>query len=293
MVKGKSTHKKIFISWKQLIIDLIYILSGNVIYAIAVKGILIPNHFVTGGVTGISLIIHKIVPFANVGIIYFLINIPIFIIGWMKVGRRFFFYSVLGVSSLAVILTFVNVTITLNDNILYSLLAGILLGIGVGLVLRSPGSQGGLDILSIVILKKYAISFGNTVLAINIIILLLVGVFYSLESVLYTIIVFFISASFVNVVITGLSRRKSVMIISDYWEKIEREILKDINQGVTIIPGKGGYRQKDEKILYIVISIRHIGRIKKTILEIDPDAFIVINDTREVVNYRIGNQPHW
>lgn len=83
------------------------------------------------------------------------------------------------------------------------------------------------------------------------------------------------------------------MIISKQWEEIAREILKDINKGVTIIPGKGGYTQKDEKILYIVVSIRQVGRIKKTILEIDPDAFIVISDTREVVNYRIGNQPHW
>lgn len=293
MTKQGNHPKPLFTSWKELLVDLLFILSGNVLCAIAVNGILIPNEFVTGGVTGISLIINSMVPFLNVGLIYFLINIPIFVIGWMKVGKRFFFYSIVGAASLSVILAFVNIEIHLNEPILYSLMAGMLYGIGVGLVLRSPGSQGGLDILSVILLKKFSVSFGNTVLTINIIILLFVGVFFSLESVLHTVIVFIVSSKLVNIVLTGLSQRKSVMVISDHWEKISKEILKNPMMGVTIISGEGGYMKNGRKILYIVVSLMSLGRIKKLILEVDPDAFIVISGTQEVINYRIGNQPHW
>jgi uncharacterized membrane-anchored protein YitT (DUF2179 family) len=164
---------------------------------------------------------------------------------------------------------------------------------GVGITLRSSGSQGGIDILSVMLLKRFSIGIGNTILAVNFIVLLLVALVYSLETVLYTLIVIYVSTRVASLVITGFSQRKAVIIISPEWQKISQEILKDIRRGVTILKGEGGYTGNEEKILYTVITIREVGTLKRLVQHIDPHAFMVISQTLEVMNYRIGNQPHW
>jgi uncharacterized membrane-anchored protein YitT (DUF2179 family) len=111
--------------------------------------------------------------------------------------------------------------------------------------------------------------------------------------VLYTLIVIYVSTKVATIVITGFSQRKAVIIISPEWQRIYGEILKDIRRGVTIIKGEGGYTGREEHILYTVVTIREVGSLKRLIQGIDPDAFVVISPTQEVMNYRIGNQPHW
>jgi uncharacterized membrane-anchored protein YitT (DUF2179 family) len=286
-------NQPLYTTPQQFILDLLLLVGGSMIFALGVNSILRPLHFATGGIAGLALIIQKFVPFLNLGWIYLMINIPLFVLAWMAVGRRFFFYSVIGMIALTVSLTFVQVPIDLEDKLLNALLAGIILGIGAGLSLRSSGSQGGLDILSVMLLMRFSVSLGNTVLTMNTMVLLMVAVFYSLEAVLYTLIVIYVSSKIVNIVVTGLSQRKAVFIISPHWDVIAREILKDIRKGVTIIEGKGGFRREQEHILYAVIPTMEIGQMKVLIRRIDPDAFVVISNTLEVINPRIGNQPHW
>lgn len=290
-VKGKP--QPLFTSFKQLLQDILLISIGSVLCATAINGILIRQNFVTGGVTGISLVVHKFIPGLHLGWIYLLLNIPLFALAWMAVGRRFFVYSLFGALSLTLAIASVHVTINLDDKMLNALLAGLILGAGAGLCLRSAGSQGGTDILSVMLLQRFSISIGNTILAVNGIVILLVSIFYSIEAVLYTLIVLFVGAKVINLVVTGLSQRKAVFIISSQWEKISQEILKDIRRGVTIIKGEGGYARNEEHILYAVVPLTELGQLKRLVQEIDPAAFVVINDTLEVVNYRIGNQPHW
>lgn len=273
--------------------NLAIITAGSLICAVAINGILIPQHFVNGGIVGLSLIIHNLYPALNAGLIYILFNIPLFVLAWMAVGRRFFYYSAFGSLVLSTALLFVEVTIPLEDKILSALLAGIITGAGAGITLRSLGSQGGLDILSVMLLRRFSISIGNTILAVNACVLLLVSAFYSLEAVLYTLIVFYVSTKVLNLVVTGLSQRKAVFIISSQWREISREILKDIRRGVTVLRGEGGYSGAEEHILYTVITFRELGLLKRLIRKSDPHAFVVVSDTLEVMNYRIGNQPHW
>ncbi len=283
----------LFTTPKRLLLDLFYIIVGSLLCAVAINGILIPNEFVTGGITGLALLIHRFIPSVNAGWIYCLFNLPLFSLAWMAVGRRFFFYSILGALSLTFAMAFVHVPIDLEDKMLDALLAGLLIGSGVGITLRSSGSQGGTDILSVLLLKRFSISIGNTVLCVNLILLAMVIFINSLESVLYTLIVLFVSSKVVSLVVTGLSQRKAVFIISNHWEQISKEILKDIHRGVTILEGEGGYTRRKEHVLYTVINFRELGQLKRLIQHIDEDAFIVISNTLEVVNYRIGNQPHW
>lgn len=293
VMENNRKAQPIFISPKQMISDFLLITVGCVLCAIAINGILIPQHFATSGITGISLIIHKKLPAVNIGLIYFLCNVPLFILAWMAVGRRFFFYSLVGMAALSLAVAFIHVEIHLDDNILNALWAGLISGAGVGITLRSSGSQGGIDIFSVMLLKRFSIGIGNTILAVNCIVLLLVALAYSLEALLYTLIVIYVSTKVASIVITGFSQRKAVMIISPAWQKISQEILKDIRRGVTVIKGEGGYSGREENILYTVVTIREVGSLKRLVQRIDPDAFVVISSTQEVMNYRIGNQPHW
>ena len=293
MVHTKKQPQAIIISPKQVLLDVLLLVIGSILCATAINGILIPHNFVTGGITGISLIIQKFIPSINIGFIYLVINLPLFALAWMTIGRRFFFFSVFGTLSLTFFLVFIQFNFNVEDKMLNALLAGVILGAGAGLCLRSSGSQGGTDILSVILLKRFSINIGNTILAVNGSVLLLISLYYSIEAVLYTMIIIFVSSKVINLVVTGLSQRKSVFIISSQWEKISQEILKDIRRGVTIIKGEGGYTRKEEHILYAVVTIKEIGQLKRLVNNIDPDSFVVISETLEVVNYRIGNQPHW
>lgn len=266
---------------------------GSVLCAVAVNGILIPHRFVSGGVTGSALVIHYILPSVPVSWLYFLLNIPLFAIGWIFVGRRFFFYSIAGMVIFSGALQWVQVPVAVQDPILSALLAGIISGAGSGIILRSVGSAGGTDILSVILLKRFSVRVGTTVLAFNSGVLIAAAIFSSLESALYTLVYLYVSSHILNLVVTGLSQRKAIFIISPHWEEISGGILGEIRRGVTIIRGQGGYSGRDEQILYTIITFRELARLKRMIRLVDPGAFVVVTDTLEVMGHHIGTQPHW
>lgn len=266
---------------------------GSFMCAVAIKGILIPNQFISGGITGLALLVYYVFPVVPMGVIYFIMNIPLYVLGWLSIGRRFFWYSLVGLVmfSLAVLLPIPAFHI--HDKILAALLAGIITGSGSGVILRSKGSGGGLDILSIFLLKRYSIRLGTTVLAFNTGLLFVAAFRFSLESALYVLIYMFVTSQVLNVVVTGLSQRKAVMIISTHWADINRQIIDRINRGVTIVRGQGGFTGQETHILYSVVTFSELSRLKEIVRRTDPRAFVVVTDTLEVMGYRIGNQPHW
>lgn len=278
---------------QQSLKNIILLTLGSFFCALAVKGILIPKGFANSGATGLSMIVYELFPAIDLGFIYIALNIPLFIVAYTHVGRRFFIYSLVGMIIFSFFLSYLQIEIPVYDNILAAMLAGILSGAGTGIMLRSMGSAGGGDILSVILLQRYSIRLGSTILALNIVVLGLALWVFSLEAVLYTVIVIYVSSRIINLVVTGFSQRKAIMIVSEKWQEINQEILSDLRKGVTVIPAKGGYSGKDENILYAVINFRQVGHMKRIIKEIDPDAFVVVTDTMEVINYRIGNQPHW
>ena len=146
----------IYTTPQRLLLDLVQIFLGSALCAIAVNGILIPKNFATGGITGLSLVIHNSAPFLNLGLIYLLINIPLFLLAWMSIGRRFFVYSIVGTLTFALAVAFIHYPVRIEDKILAALLAGLIYGSGAGIALRSSGSQGGLDILSVMLLRRFS-----------------------------------------------------------------------------------------------------------------------------------------
>jgi uncharacterized membrane-anchored protein YitT (DUF2179 family) len=260
---------------------------------VAINGLLIPQRFVSGGFTGMALTFHYLVSWLSVAILYFLFNVPLFIASWFLVNRRFFLYSVVGMIIFSTCVALVQVTIPLEDPFLSALLAGIILGTGSGIILRSLGSSGGTDILTVILFQRFSVQPGTTLLACNVVILTICAFLFSLEIVLYTLIYLYVSSQLVNVVLTGLSQRKAIFIVSSQWEAISRQILKEINRGLTVLHGEGGYSGSERRVLYTVVNFRELGLLKQIIKREDPAAFVVVADTREVMGYRIGNQPHW
>jgi len=276
------------IGWNLFLITL-----GSALCSVAINGILIPHKFFSAGFTGVALIIHYMFPYFSVAVIYLILNVPVFALGWMYVGRRFFLYSIAGAFIFTGTLIWIHIPLPVHDKMLSAILAGIIAGVGSGIILRSLGSAGGLDILSVIFLRRFSIRLGTTILAANSIVLVAGAGLFSLEEALYTLIFIFVSSYMVNLVVTGLSQRKAVYIISPKWEGISKEIMDRIQRGVTIIRGQGGYTGRDEQILYTVISFRELPQIKQIIRGVDPSAFVVVTDTLEVMGNRIGNQPHW
>jgi uncharacterized membrane-anchored protein YitT (DUF2179 family) len=272
----------------------IFLISvGSVICAIAVNGILIPHGFLSGGFVGITLIIHYSVPILPVSLVYFVLNIPVYCLGWMYIGKRFFLYSVVGMIIFSLAVAWLHLTLPVHDKMLAAIFAGIISGAGAGVILRSLGSAGGMDILSIILLKRFSIRLGSSILALNGLILSFAAYVFSLEDALYTLIFLFVSTQVLNVVVYGLSQRKAVYIISPRWETIYREIMAKVQRGVTIINGRGGYTGQEIQMLFTVISHQELPRLKKLINDIDTQAFVVVGDTLETMGKGIGNQPHW
>jgi uncharacterized membrane-anchored protein YitT (DUF2179 family) len=273
--------------------NLFLMAGGSVLCVLAVNSILIPQQFFGAGFTGVALVLHYLMPNLPVAWIYFFLNIPVFALGWMYAGRRFFLYSIAGMLIFTAALAWIHFPLPVYDKILSALMAGILMGAGGGIILKSFGSAGGLDILSVIMNKRFSIRLGSTILGFNALILVSGAVLFSLEGALYTLIYIYVNASMVNLVVTGLSQRKAVFVISDQWERISKEITGRIQRGVTILNGQGGYTGRQVHVLYTVITMRELPLLKQLAKELDPNVFLVVSETMEVMGQRIGNQPHW
>lgn len=266
---------------------------GSLFCALGINGLLIPHRFVSGGVTGLALLVHYLLPSLPVALLYLLANVPLFAAGWFFISRRFFFYSIAGMLLFSAAVAGVNVPLPVEEKLLAALLAGLTVGTGSGLILKSLGSSGGVDILSVILLQRFSIRLGTTVLGFNSLILVAAALLFSLEAALYTLIYLYVSAQIVDLVVTGLSQRKAVFIISPRWERILPRIHRDIHRGVTILRGQGGYSQEEQRILYTVVTFRELATLKRVVSAEDPAAFVVVSETTEVMGHRIGNQPHW
>ncbi len=267
---------------------------GSALTALGINGILIPHRFVSGGVTGFSLVLHYLVPTLSVALIYALANVPLFLAGWFFISRRFFLYSIVGTLLYSGAVAWLDVgPLPIQDKLLAAILAGIILGTGSGIILKSLGSAGGTDILSVMLLHRFSIRLGTTRLAFNILVLAAAALLFSFEDALYTLIYLYVSAQIVDLVVTGLSQRKAIFIISPRWQEISRSILSEIHRGVTILRGEGGFSQREQQILYTVVTFRELATLKRIVRSEDPAAFVVVSDTTEVMGHRIGNQPHW
>jgi uncharacterized membrane-anchored protein YitT (DUF2179 family) len=259
------------------------VIAGGLIWSIAINGILIHNQFLSGGVSGFALVIHYLFRFLPVGLMVFLMNIPIFAVGWTMISGRFFVLSLMGMLSFSFFLTVTTwLHIPIGNPLLAALFAGVISGVGSGLVFRAGGSGGGTGIIAMVLNRYFSVRVGMVSFALNSIPLILGALLIDLEAALYSIVYMYVSGSVIDRILTGFNERRSVFIISTKSSKIAEEVLDKLHRGTTFFKGEGAYTHTTMKVMYCVVPLFELARLKDLISSIDPEAFIVINETREV-----------
>ena len=289
MPETTPANHKFFTGFKSVAGNLGLIFIGSLIYVIGMKSILIPSKLLSGGITGIAVLLFYLFPGINIGLLYFLLNIPMVIIGWIHVGRRFMIYTISGIVTFSVMASVIELPHpNISDPILAALFSGVVCGAGAGIILRSLGSAGGLDVLAVVLNKKYGLRPGTVFSFTNILIIGAGAFFHDFEMSLYSIIFVYTSGNIIDAVLTGFNRRKSMMIISDKPDIIAKEILVREDRGVTFFNGTGAYTGRDKKVIFTIMNLTELPKMKELVFSIDPNAFMVINDTLEVLGKRHG-----
>lgn len=266
--------------------------AGSVLCALAVKAFIVPHGLLSSGLTGVALLVYYKWPVLPLGVIYFLANVPVFVLGWRFVGKRFILYTLWGMLIYSFTLSLVNVQLVLTDSMLATIVAGALSGTGAALILRSYGSCGGSDIVCILLNKWFSLRLGTGMILINAMLLVLFALVFSLDKVFYTLVFIIISSQFTNKVFHGMATRRSAIIISEQWKAIA-EKLASCRIGVTLLNGQGGYQGNNRTLLYSIIPARFVSSLKRTVIGIDSSAFIVIMEADDVTGVEVGNQPHW
>jgi len=266
------------------------IFFGSLIYAVGLQAIIIPHGLLSGGLVGVSLIIQYLVPALPVGGIYFVLNIPLLVVGWFNVSRRFMIFSIAGMvlfSAAAEMMSWIP-PIDVDDPILAALAAGVICGVGSGLILRSLGSAGGLDVLAVYMNKRFGLRLGTFISAANTLVLSTGALVHGLEIALYSIIFVYTTGRVMDAFIAGFNRRKMVYIISGRSRDIADHIMSHIQRGVTFINGRGAYSGTEKEVILTITSMTELPRLKEDIFSIDPEAFVIVNDTLEVLGKRHG-----
>ncbi len=270
---------------KDLLLDYAFILLGCFIASLGVNLFLSNARLLSGGATGIALIFQYLMG-VNSGIVVFIINIPLFALSYFKLSKKFTFGSAIGMLGLSfslMITSPISHLVHLDDKLLYCIFGGAICGIGYGLVFSKGGSTGGTDIITMVIRKKYSnFNIGSLSFAINMCIVAAGGVFFGLETALYTLISIFVQTVLVDKVIKGIHSKQLLLIITDKEQQIIDYIIKDLHRGVTSLLAEGEYTHDKKKMLYCLVTTRQMIELKNTIHHIDSNAFITIIDVSEV-----------
>ena len=263
--------------------NLFLITAGSIVFGIGLKSIAVPQGFITGGFSGLTLLLYYVSGLLSPGLWYLLINIPIFLAGWIHVSRRFFLYSLYGMAALSAAIDLIQFTFPIHEPILAVLAGGVLMGAGTGIILHSLGSAGGLDIVGIILNQKFNLRLGTFYFAFNIVLFAFSFGFLDADLVLYSLFMSFISSQTLDYVLTVFNQRKMIFIISDLNDKIAREIHTRLNRGVTFLNGSGAYTGREKKIILTVVHNYQLKRVEEAALSIDPQAFIITENTFNVL----------
>ena len=271
---------------KDYILKFIFLTLGAIVAAWALEEFLVPNRIIDGGILGISIMCHTLFNY-KLGIFTFFLNLPFLFLAWKKMGKLFVFSTLYAVSVLSIFVTLFHGNQVTNDLTLASIFGGVILGFGVGLVLRNQGSLDGTEIIAIKLSKRLGFSIGEIIMFFNVFIFLAAGFLYGWRQAMYSILTYFIAYKVIDIVIEGLNEAKSVSIVTDHWEEIGQKIMSNMDVSVTYIEAEGGFSRVKKRIVFCVISRLEIMNLKKITLEIDPTAFIAIENVHEVEGVRV------
>ena len=244
-----------------------FLTLGAGIAGFAIECFLVPNHMIDGGVVGVSMILSYLTKY-NLGMLIFILNIPFMCLAFTKMGKYFVLQTFYAIAMLGCATNLFNSLTITHDHLLATVFGGIILGTGVGIVLKNEGSLDGTEIMSLVLSKKFGLSVGEIIMGFNVFIYAAAGLVFGWEQAMYSILTYFIAYKVIDVVLEGVNTSKSVRIISDKAQEI------------------GGYSGQDKTIIYCVVSRLELAKLKEAVRQIDPMAFLSVVDVHETYGKR-------
>ena len=266
--------------------DFLYTLSGVLISGFALKSFLIPNNFLDGGVTGVSLLLHEIYHWP-IAIVILLLNIPFVIAGGFHVNRAFAFRMLASIVGLGICLVLLPYPVITSDKLLVSIFGGFFLGIGIGLAMRGGCAIDGIEVLALYTLKRSSFTISEIILGLNVIIFLIAALKLGLETALYSMLTYFTASRTISYVIEGLEEYTGVTIISGKSEEIKHALVMKLGRGITVYKGERGFMKEsydihqDCDIVFTIVTRLEVRRLRNMVHNIDPKAFIFTNTIKE------------
>ena len=273
---------------KELVVqDIIFLIAGIVAASIGLKSFLIPNHFLDGGVTGLSLLVHEILHW-HLGLVLILFNLPFILISYKMIGKPFALKTLAAVIGVSLLLQYVQFPELTDDKLLVAVFGGFFLGLGIGLSMRGGGTFDGIEVLAIFTLKRTGFTITEIILAFDVLMFFVAGFFINIETALYAMLTYYVAIQTTKYVIDGIEAYTGVTIISGNSEAIKNFLVMKMNKGITIYKGERGFMKdsfevsKECDVVFTVVTRLEVRRLKKAIYSIDPNAFVfthTINET--------------
>lgn len=280
---------------RNILRDVFMISAGVMSAAYGLKGFLLPNGFIDGGVTGISLLVNQLTG-ASLSMLIFLINIPFIILGYRQQGFTFSVKAFVAITLLALAVHFFDFPIATNDKLLVAVFGGFFLGMGIGLVVRGGCVIDGTEVLAIFATRKSGLTIGDFILLVNLVIFSFAAFLLSYETALYSILAYLAASKTVDYIIQGIEEYTGITIISEKSEEIRQAIIHEMGRGVTIYKGKRGFGRHGDKnmdmdVVFTVITRLEIAKLKSLIDRLDEQAFVVMHSINETKGGMIKKRP--
>ncbi|MYL84106.1 DUF2179 domain-containing protein [Desulfovibrio aerotolerans] len=256
---------------------------GAAIYSIGVKDIVMAKGLMSGGVSGVALLLYYLTGVLGPGVYYFLLNLPLMGLGWVTLSRRFILYTVYGMGILSLFMQLMPERTLITDPLLAAIFGGAVMGAGSGLMLRTLGSAGGTDILAIWLNQKYNLRIGQFNFFFNLAIFAAGLAFYEPTLVLYSIILSYTNSKVMDYFLALFNQRKMVFIISDKADDIAKDIIHTLKRGATFLHGAGAYTGKSKRVILTITNTVQIKRLEELVFSHDPNAFFVVENTFNVL----------
>lgn len=270
---------------KKKINQYVWVAVGCLISALAINALLVPHHLLSGGVSGLAIIFYFLFGWP-IGMQILVMNLPLLYAAYRLLGKEYTIGTIYGtiLFSLAVDATrHMSEFNLIDDPLISAITGGVVAGIGSGLIFRVNGSAGGLDIVAAIVRKYYSLNFGAVGFGVNCLIMAVAAMLFGLKLAILTLISMFIGANLTDKVVEGFNRKKTVFIVSYNTDAIVEVILKEVGRGVTILHGQGAYTRQNKQVLFVVVSLMQIAKIKQLVDEADPQAFMIVQDAAEVM----------
>lgn len=290
-----DTSFKNKITAKRIVKDILFITAGILSAGFGLQGFLLPNNFIDGGATGISLLVSELSGI-DISILIIAINIPFVLLGIRVINRTFAIKTSLAITTLAIIVHFVPFPHITSDKLLISIFGGFFLGAGIGLAIRGGSVIDGTEVLAIFLSRKFGVSIGDIIMVLNVVIFSFAAYFLSLETAMYAMLTYLSASKTVDFLVEGIEEYFGVTIISDYPAEIQQMIREEMKRGFTVYVQKKGSGKKGEthinaEVVYTVITRLEMGKLYAEIEKIDTDAFIVTQSVKDIKGGMVKKRP--